>query len=209
MIFHRQPFMAIVSCPPKALEDEPLRLRARLGAAIAEKEDLEQRNSELATLYFACNRLHTCERRDEVFGAIIELVVNIVGSEAVGIYETSPDGQDLIHAASFGVDTERCMPRRITGGIVDAAMSKQHFVERRADAAVAEEADVTACIPLCTGARAAFAIIVFRLLPQKPALADFDRELFGMLATHAGLALQATNDRSRADATIPTSVTRS
>jgi hypothetical protein len=33
------------------------------------------------------------------------------------------------------------------------------------------------------------AIAIFRLLPQKAGIEDVDRELFGLLATHAAVAL--------------------
>ena len=59
--------------------------------------ELEQRNSDLANLYVATYRLHGTLDREEVYQAIQEIVINLVGCEEFGIYEATAEGHQLEH----------------------------------------------------------------------------------------------------------------
>ena len=56
---------------------------------------------------------------------------------------------------------------------------------------------VTACVPLVVGGRRIGAIVMFRLLPQKPKFEPFDHELLMLLATHAATALYCSELHER------------
>ena len=74
-------------------------LRAQLAAAASENRRLaerqaaaEQRVGELAQLQAALLQLHQARQPADVLTAIKEIVANLIGSEAMGIYARRPDG---------------------------------------------------------------------------------------------------------------------
>jgi len=56
---------------------------------------------------------------------------------------------------------------------------------------------LTAVIPLKVEGKVTGVIAIFRLLPQKQALATVDRELFGLLGSHAAMALYCSGLHAR------------
>ncbi len=152
--------------------------------------ELEQQNTNLANLYVASHRLHSTLDRDEVLAGIQEIIINLVGSEELAVFEVAGDGEMPRVAAAFGLpfhsfaefpfEAQRAViqcleTRRITIGQEDATGRVP-----------------TACIPLGVGERAVGAIAVFRFLQQKQGIESIDRDLFDLLSTHAGTALYAT-----------------
>src|SRR5436305_12172105 len=69
--------------------------------------EVEQHNSDLTNLYVASNRLHERRDRREVLAAIQEIVINLVGSEELAVFEVSEDGASLELVDSFGVEKEK------------------------------------------------------------------------------------------------------
>ena len=49
--------------------------------------EIEQQSSNLANLYVASYRLHGSVERSEVLQVIQEIIINLIGSEELGIYE--------------------------------------------------------------------------------------------------------------------------
>ena len=86
------------------------------------------------------------------------------------------------------------------GVIGRSARTGQIYLAGRDDDACrrAEEAALTACIPLHFDGRLLGAVAIFRLLPQKNGLVALDHELFELIATHAARALYCTELQSRA-----------
>ncbi|HEY0593368.1 MAG TPA: GAF domain-containing protein [Thermoanaerobaculia bacterium] len=165
------------------LEEES---RERLASFI----DLEQQNTNLANLYVASYRLHSTLDRNEVLAGILEIIINLVGSEELVVFEMR-NGEPIPHvAASFGLPFHSfCeFPFETQSAIL-------HCLERGEIAVDGEDPSgrrPTACIPLGVDGRAVGAIAVFRLLQQKQGIEGIDRELFDLLATHAATALYAT-----------------
>lgn len=154
--------------------------------------DVELQNANVANLYVASFRLHGTLKRDEVLAAMHEIVINLIGSEELAIYELSDDGQKLTIASSFGLRSDALREIPVGRGIIgQCAASGETFV--RGDDAGAEpegaERTLTACVPLKVDGKITGAVAIFRLLGHKRALEDVDRELFSLLGTQAATAL--------------------
>jgi hypothetical protein len=144
--------------------------------------EIEAQNSSLAALYAASYQLHATVRRAEVLLAIQEIVINLVGSEELAVLDVA----DLAPLASVGVDPARLAGLSRYGGLLGRALDTR--APAIAEGAL-DEAGLTAAIPLVIDDRVIGAIAIFRLLPQKPGIEAFDRELFDLIATHAATAL--------------------
>ena len=156
--------------------------------------EVEQQNTDLANLYVASYQLHGTLDRRRVLGAIQEIVINLIGSEELAVFEMDDRHERLILAASVGIDAEAWTTIEIDRGIIGRAVSTgQRFVGTAAsDVTLVREVGLTACIPLKLDDRVIGAIAIFGLLPQKDGLAPVDYELFDLLATHAASALVCT-----------------
>src|SRR6516164_8621394 len=94
-------------------KSEETRLKQHLAETQAENKrffeqyaEVEQENSNLANLYVASYRLHGTLDRAQVLDVIQEIVINLVGSEEMGIFEMEEDGASLRLISSFGIDPE-------------------------------------------------------------------------------------------------------
>jgi len=158
-------------------------------------DKVEQQNSNLANLYVASYRLHGTLDRSEVLAIIQEIIVNLVGSEEVGVFELNSNGSTLSLLSSVGIDPARYQAIPLGSGLIgESALSGEMYLAGRGhEAAVSrDEANLTACIPLKLNDTVTGAIAVFRLLPQKAGLEELDHELFDLLASHAAMALYCT-----------------
>jgi GAF domain len=180
------------------------RLRERLGELEREHQRIcdayvaiQERTSTVAQLYVVLERLHCGGTRSDALTAIQEIVINVVGSEELAIFERR--GDRLVLAQSFGVDPSaiREIPMG-AGAIGRAAQSGVLYVAGRSGAPQSADANLTACIPLRAGERVVGAIAIWRLLGHKPGLDEGDQELFDVLSAHAGLALTLRGDGPRA-----------
>jgi len=148
---------------------------------------VEAQNSELASLFVALERLHGSADRRELLTAVQEIVVNMVGSEELGVYQLEPSG-GLQLAHGFGLADAR--PDRLPPGggtLPRVAASGLAFVAGRG--ASCEDPDLTAAIPLRAEGRVAGVLAIWRLLGHKPYLTDLDKRLFAVLESHAGRSL--------------------
>jgi hypothetical protein len=179
-------------------KNEESRLKKHLAETQAENRrffeqyaEVEQENSNLANLYVASYRLHGTLDRRQVLDVIQEIVINLIGSEEIGIFEMEEDGASLRLISSFGIDSEDLNQVPLgRGPIGTSAQTGEVAIWSRADAP--PEQRLTACVPLKLDGRVLGVIAIFGLLPQKPDLGPLDRELFDLLATHAATALYCT-----------------
>lgn len=164
------------------------RLRARFDEVAGENhrfaeqyQHIEEQSSNLANLYVASYQLHTSVDRTTVLNTMQEIVINLIGSEQLAIYERSGDEFHL--AASFGLDETQVM----------ATIGGEYAVEKLGEGHIfhepAHRQPLTASVPLRVDEQVIGAILVFRLLEHKPALEAVDHELFELLAVHASTAL--------------------
>ena len=173
--------------------EERERLRARLGEIEQENQRvcdeyvaIQERSTELAHLFVALERIHSGLSRAETLAALQEIVINVVGSEELAIFERR--GERLALLQSFGIDPEPWRERPADRGALGRAAAGALYVAGREDPEPGDE-DVTAAIPLRVGDRVVGAIAIFRLLGHKPVLGETDHALFELLSNHAGLAL--------------------
>jgi RNA binding exosome subunit len=161
--------------------------------------DVEQQNTNLANLYVASYQLHGTLDRERVLGAIKEVVINLIGSEELAIWEMHGDSLRLLD--SFGIDQNKWS--RITlsteAGLIGlVAETAQRYVAGEADlAGSGSQEHLTACIPLKLDDNVVGVIGIFRLLPQKNGFEPIDLELFDLLASHAATALYCTRETAR------------
>lgn len=195
------------------IESERRNLAERIDQIEVESQDLliqfqevERQNSDLASLYVASYRLHETIKRSEVIAVIEEIVVNMIGSEELAIFELDDESGKLILLDSLGIDPndlERVTldVSRIDGaaGVLQqvVATGQRYVVESGDGKAVEKNSGLTACVPLVLDGKVIGAIAVFRLLDQKESkLAPLDFELFDLLATHAASALYCSERAS-------------
>jgi hypothetical protein len=185
------------------LAAEEARLRQKLAELDREHRRLsddyvavEEQNTELASLLVALERLHESADRRDALAAVQEIVVNLVGSEELGIYQLDTSG-GLELAHGFGLAEAR--PDRLppgAGTVGRVAASGITYVTGRGEAS--EDPDLTAAIPLrAGGGRVAGVLAIWRLLGHKPSLTDLDGRLFAMLESHAGRWLASTAPAAR------------
>jgi len=164
--------------------------------ASARYVEVEQQNTNLANLYVASYQLHGTLDRQRVLGAIQEIVINLIGSEELAIWELDAEREQLNLAASFGIDEVawHSIPMDLHSGVIGlVAVTGERFVAGQSPVqAVGREAGLTACIPLKLDDRVIGAIGIFSLLGQKEGLEPVDFELFDLLASHAATALYCT-----------------
>jgi len=176
-------------------------LQERLDAIEAESRrfseryvEVEQQNTNLANLYVASYQLNGTLDRARVVGAVQEIVINLIGSEELAIFEVDDELQILKLIGSFGIDVEEWAGVLIGSGMIGAvAQTGARFVATETlFATEGREKTLTACIPLKLDERVVGVIAIFRLLQQKQGLEDIDYELFDLLGSHAASALFCT-----------------
>jgi nitrate/nitrite-specific signal transduction histidine kinase len=152
---------------------------------------LEEQNGALATLYVACQRLHSGLSWSEVLATTREIIANLIGCEEYVLFTLASDGW-LHRLDSAGVcleSYERVLPGH--GLIGRSIETGEIYIVGESDSSSATMIDrnLTACIPLKRHAAVTGAVALFRLLPQKSGLQPLDRELFQLLETHLATAL--------------------
>jgi hypothetical protein len=183
--------------------DERERLRARLVELEVENQRMcddyvavQEKSTGLAQLYAALERIHGGLSRSETLAAVQEIVINVIGSEELAIFERQ--GERLALVQSFGIDPGPWRePIAPSGAIARAARGELYVAGREGPPEPGDE-DLTACIPLRVGDRVAGVVAIFRLLGHKPVLGDADHAVFDLLTAHAGVALHLREARERA-----------
>jgi hypothetical protein len=155
--------------------------------------ELQEQNTNLIQIAVANQLLSAAGGHEEVLSAIEEIVVNMIGSEEIAIFELRQDGTlALTHAR--GVDESSDRVKRAHDRILQAAMSGNIVVKSALEGA-GVDGGMTAAIPLKLDSSVLGIIAIFRLLEQKPALEPVDHELFEVLSRQAAAALYCTNFR--------------
>ena len=159
--------------------------------------EVEQRNSNLANLYVSSYQLHGTLDREAVLTSIKEIIINLIGSEEVGVYEITEDRGCLELVTSFGIDEHRYRRLSLTEHPIGRlALSGDTYIAGQS-AAPAESPRVVVCLPLKLDGRVTGAIVLFSLLAHKQELQELDFELFDLLGSHAATALYCTSLHAR------------
>ena len=190
-----------LSAVVQQMEQEGVLLKARAESAESQSRtysaryvEVEQQNTNLANLYVATYQLHGTLNREAVLGAIKEIIINLIGSEELAVWELDEESGVLQLVDSFGLDEEAWSRVQPGAGIIgEAAQSGRRFVRGQSPLAPARrEQKLTAAIPLKLDERVIGVIGVFSLLQQKPGFEAVDFELFDLLGSHAASALFCT-----------------
>jgi hypothetical protein len=179
------------------------RLRERLAELEAQHQRIcddyvavQERSTELTQLYVALERLHGGASRAETLAAIQEIVINLVGSEELAVFERRGGALALTHA--FGVAPAALDALALADGAIGRAAAGTLYVAGRGAPTGAGEDDLTAAIPLRAGGEVAGVLAIVRLLGHKPVLGESDHDVFDLLSAHAGLALRLRDPRGPA-----------
>lgn len=185
------------------------RLRAKFAtvehenfAYLEQYHQIEQQSSNLSNLYVASYQLHASVERQVVLNTIQEIVINLIGSEEVAIFEADDDGKFQL-ASSFGVDPARVRAFELGVGPIGEALATGEVFADNFPIPVSDR--MTACVPLKVDETIIGAIVVFRLLPHKAALERVDHEMFELLAIHASTALYCATLHAKTSAAGVTS----
>ena len=147
--------------------------------------EVEQQNTNLANLYVASYQLNGTLDRERVIAAMQEIIINLIGSEELGIWEVEENLDALSLVGSFGIDADRWAAIPIGRGMIgEVAETGDRFI-----AEAPNDWNLTACVPLKLDEKVVGVIGIFRLLQQKPGLEEIDYELFDLLGSHAASAL--------------------
>jgi hypothetical protein len=181
-----------------------LRVEERIAALDAERKaylerylEVEAQNANVSNLYVATLRLHASIGHADVLTAIHEIVINLVGSEELAVFEMNSQGSMLMLSSSFGLDPNGLQRVALGVGVIGAcALSGRTFVAgewTEGFAPIPLEAALTVCVPLIVEGVVTGAVAIFRLLEHKPKLEPIDHELFALLGTQAATALYCTS----------------
>ncbi len=180
--------------------------RLRQGLASCQREHdcarngfsaLEQQAAELGNLYVVMERLHGALEYGEVLAAVQDVVINVIGSEELAIFEPSEDGRELFPVQSFGVEARQLGPLQVGVGPVGRAAADGKAWVIGDGPPPPEFPDLTACVPLQAGGRVVGVLAIWRMLRHKPAFGAADRNVLELLARHAATALYLTSLRER------------
>ncbi|HKS23446.1 MAG TPA: GAF domain-containing protein [Thermoanaerobaculia bacterium] len=202
-----RPFLEKVAAETREYVQSLLDENQRLSKLVAELDDrnrefteryveIEQQNTNLANLYVASYQLNGTLERERVVGAIQEIVINLIGSEELAIWQIDEDLDSLALIGSFGINAREWAGVPLGSGIVGhVAYSGERYVVTESDARpFGREQHLTACIPLKLDDKVIGVIGIFRLLQQKQGLEPVDFELFDLLCSHAATALYCTRE---------------
>jgi hypothetical protein len=191
----------------KAMESELETVKERLAALEAVHadcgariRDLHDRNTDLVRLTVAGQRLAASVQRDEVLSTIEEIVVDLIGSEELAVFELSEldgDVETMRLARLRGIAANSPRLARAAGPIRYALGVGQTLVARsRRRGADDVDGGLTAAIPLKLDGHVTGAVAIFGLVAHKEALAPVDHELFEILSRQGAMALHLAASRS-------------
>ena len=152
--------------------------------------EIEEENNMLANLYIASYQLHSTLDFKEVLQIIIEIVINLVGSEEFGVLLLDEKTNRLEPVASEGIETSELPSVAVGKGIIGGAVKsgENYFI----DSLEGYERDFEkpiVCIPLKIKEHVIGVIAIYKLFTQKDEFTNVDYELFTLLAGHAATAV--------------------
>ncbi|HEX9428319.1 MAG TPA: GAF domain-containing protein [Candidatus Polarisedimenticolia bacterium] len=153
-------------------------------------EEIETQNNQLANLYVASYQLHATLSFREVVDTVREILINLIGAEAFGIFWLEERAGYLRTEATQGMAGGLPAEVRLKGGaLAKATEGESYYADPLPDPSRVDVTHPLACIPLKIGARTIGVIAIYRLLTRKPRFTPLDFELFTLLAGHAATAL--------------------
>jgi GAF domain-containing protein len=178
----------------EALSEEVRRLRELLEVAESaivtlrdRHEDAEEGKAHLARLAVASAQLHDSCEEAECLHNLQDVLLNLVGTEQIGVWSLSADGRTLELRASQGIKTEPWQQVHVSAGPLGRAVTTKEIVVPGETAS----GEPTVCIPLMLGERVLGVVAVFRLLPHRSGLGPQDDDVFRLVRRQAAFALHS------------------
>ena len=140
----------------------------------------------------ARKRLRECKSQPEACEAIREIVSNLLGCEEMAVYRFADKHPKISLVWSFGIEPKAYPTKELLrDGDLARVIAGEVYVDDdaiRADIA-ARPQKVSAAVPIQFRGKTAAALTLFRLLPQKTMIDQFDRELIRVVSAEAGQPL--------------------
>ena len=152
----------------------------------------ELQHGDLASLFVASRRLQATLRKQEVLAAIREIVINLIGVEAMAVFENHPRTSTLSLIDYYGNGWANHSNISVGEGPIGrvALTGDYYFHDLKGTEQDPGNADMpTACVPLKVDGVVWGVMVILRLLPQKDRLVALDYQLLDLLSTQAGIAL--------------------
>jgi GAF domain len=160
-------------------------------------------NTHLTSLYAATRCLNESVAHQEVLEVIQDIVVNLIGSRELAIYELDPETSALELTYCRGIEPDALSTVTLGEGILGrVAATGEAYIAGFGDTRpkFPQEAQLSAAIPLRLDGGVTGVVAVFRLLPQKAGIFDsLDYELFELLADQGGTSLSRGTLMTRLD----------
>ncbi len=152
--------------------------------------EIEEENNMLANLYIASYQLHSTLDFKEVLQIILEIVINLIGSEEFGVLLLDEKTNQLEPVASEGVETSELPSVAVGKGIIGESVKtgENYFIDSM-EGYVRDFEKPIVCIPLKIKEHVIGVISIYKLLTQKNEFTSVDYELFTLLAGHAATAV--------------------
>jgi transcriptional regulator with GAF, ATPase, and Fis domain len=200
----------------RALEEESRKLKEKYQQAEAENKDfavryveVEEQNNNLANLYVASYQLHSTLDFQEVLQIVIEIVINLIGSEAFAICLLDEKTNELRALGHEGADLFPGMESlsvNVGEGIIGEVVKtgESYFINQSPSKAVVDLAHPLAAVPLKIKEHVIGALVVYSLLKQKTSFSAVDYELFNLLAGQAATAIFSSKLYSQSERKLST-----
>jgi len=171
--------------------------------------EVEEQNNNLANLYVASYQLHSTLDFQEVLQIVIEIVINLIGSEAFAILLLDEKSNELKTLGHEGADVfpgienlTAKVGEGVIGGVVKTGES--YFINQAPDEAKVDLQSPLAVVPLKIKEHCIGVIAIFSLLKQKSSFSAVDYELFNLLAGQAATAIFASKLYSQSERKLST-----
>lgn len=181
----------------EALEQEKTEIMGQIKQVEEENQnfanryvEIEEENNMLANLYIASYQLHSTLDFKEVLQIILEIAINLIGSEEFGVLLLDEKTNRLEPVASEGIVTSELPSIAIGQGIIGEAVKtgENYFIDSMEGYERNFEKPLV-CIPLKIKEHVIGVIVIYKLLTQKNEFTNVDYELFTLLAGHAATAV--------------------
>jgi transcriptional regulator with GAF, ATPase, and Fis domain len=169
--------------------------------------EVEEENNNLANLYVASYQLHSTLDFKEVLRIVIEIIINLIGSDRFAILLLDDSSQVLSAVASEGLREGEIKKVKVGEGIIGtvAKSGESHFEQDLEHFTPTSDFHPIVCIPLKIKEHTIGVIAIFTLFEQKrKKLTRVDYELFSMLAGHAATAVFSAKLYSQSERKLST-----
>ncbi|HPR64864.1 MAG TPA: GAF domain-containing protein [Thermoanaerobaculia bacterium] len=171
--------------------------------------EIEEQNNNLANLYVASYQLHSTLDFQEVLQIVVEIVINLIGSEAFSIMLVDEKTNELKTLACEGaemIDGMDTLSIKVGEGAIGkvAKTGESYFINQAPSDAPVDLLNPLVAIPLKIKEHVIGTIVIYRLLQQKDSFSAVDYELFSLLAGQAATAIFAAKLYSQSERKLTT-----